>query len=99
MQQDSIFPAASNPTQTFHQGGQQRKNPFNARRQTASDPSKLERKGTSGTLNRNESQSQLTNFDEPKEVELKAQRDENSNLFQDSFQQSTYQSGSDNLLG
>jgi len=43
----------------------------------------MDRKNTSGTLNRNESQSQLTNLEplEGKEVELKAQRDEHSQLF------------------
>jgi len=55
-------------------------NPFNNRRQTTNDNDPIGRKGTSGTLNRHESQSQLTNFDvnENHEVELKAQRDENS---------------------
>ena len=43
----------------------------------------MDRKNTSGTLNRNESQSQLTNLEplEGKEVELKAQPDEHSQLF------------------
>ena len=46
-----------------------------------------ERKNTSGTLNRNESQSQLTTSFEPldqREVELRAQSGENSQLFMDS---------------
>ena len=52
----------------------------------------MDRKNTSGTLNRNDSQSQLTNLEplDGKEVELKAQRDEHSQLFQDSLQQSSY---------
>jgi hypothetical protein len=66
-------------------------NPFNQRRQTATDVSKeqLDRKNTTGTLNRHDSQSQLTNFDalDSREVELKAQKDENSALFQDSLMQ------------
>ena len=48
---------------------------------------KNERKNTSGTLNRNESQSQLTTSFEPidqREVELRAQSGENSQLFMDS---------------
>ena len=46
-----------------------------------------ERKNTSGTLNRNESQSQLTTSFEPldqREVELRAQSGENSQLFMES---------------
>ena len=46
-----------------------------------------ERKNTSGTLNRNESQSQLTTSFDPidqREVELRAQSGENSQLFMES---------------
>ena len=46
-----------------------------------------ERKNTSGTLNRNESQSQLTTSFEPmdqREVELRAQSGENSQMFMES---------------
>jgi hypothetical protein len=46
-----------------------------------------DRKNTSGTLNRNESQSQLTTSFEPhdqREVELRAQSGENSQLFLES---------------
>ena len=82
------------------------KNPFNQRRQTASEDdladvpnfggqqgkplpiSKgVERKNTSGTLNRNESKTQLTtDFDghDSREVELRAQSGENSQLFMES---------------
>ena len=48
---------------------------------------KQERKNTSGTLNRNESQSQLTTSFDPidqREVELRAQSGENSQLFMES---------------
>lgn len=51
-----------------------------------------ERKNTSGTLNRNESQSQLTTSFEPmdqREVELRAQSGENSQLFMESSQFTT----------
>lgn len=49
--------------------------PFNARRQTATNNEEvnhLNRRNTSGTLNRQESQSQLTDFDvqDSREVEL-----------------------------
>ena len=82
------------------------KNPFNQRRQTASEDdladvpnfggqqakplpiSKgVERKNTSGTLNRNESKTQLTtDFEggDSREVELRAQSGENSQLFMES---------------
>lgn len=56
-----------------------------------------ERKNTSGTLNRNESQSQLTTSFEPmvdqREVELRAQSGENSQLFMESSQFSTGNNG------
>ena len=58
--------------------------PFNGRRQTAGnnndDIVKINRRNTSNSLNRHESQSQLTDFEmqDSKEVELNVQRDENS---------------------